>query len=326
MRLKIKSEKKSLWLIRFIGIILLIFILTRIDLSSVAYTITKVNLWYLALAIILILPVIFFKSWRWQSLLKTQGITYPLRQAFLAYFSGIYLGLATPGRLGEFARVLYLTDDKELSVSEAFSSVLVDRLCDVYLLLIVIGYALIAFSLLGGETIIAVIILAFLLALSLLLLNRQIGTRLIRIVYKAKVLKRFERRMDTFVEEFYSGIQGLVSSRLVFPVLLTVAAYTVYFGQCYLLALSLNLPLSFFYVGACMAVSFLVAMIPVSIAGIGTRDAALIALFSLRGVTAESALSYSLLVLFTFYIATAVMGVVAWQIKPLMRKIVNKAS
>lgn len=308
--------KKRFWLIRLFGILLLIFLLTRVDLSSIASAITKVNLWYLAAVIVLTPPGIFFRSWRWQSLLKMQGITYPLRQAFLACLSGFYLGLATPGRLGEFAKVLYLTDDKELPFGKAFSSVLVDRLFDIYLLVIVGGFGLISFSLLG-ETILAVIVLLLLLAISLLILSRRIGQRLIGVVYKAKILSRFKGRIDTFVDQFYWGVERLTGRKLVFPLLLTLAAYATLFSQCYLLALSLNLPLSFFYVAICMAVATLVALIPVSVCGIGTRDITLIALFSLQDIAYESALSYSLLVLFTLYIFTAVMGAIAWQTKPI---------
>ncbi|GAH55102.1 unnamed protein product, partial [marine sediment metagenome] len=97
----------------------------------------------------------------------------------------------------------------------------------------------------------------------------------------------------------------------------TLVTYAIFFSQCYLLALSLNLSLSFLDIAVYMAVANLVVLIPVSIAGIGTRDATLIALFSLQGVSAEAALSYSLLVLFTFYICGAAMGAIAWQIKPI---------
>lgn len=308
--------KKRLWLIRLIGIILLIFVITRVDLSSVASTITKVNLWYLALAIALNFPLIFFKAWRWQSLLKMQDVDYGFRQAFPAYLSGIYLGLVTPGRLGEFSRVLYLTNDKELSFGEAFSSVLVDRLCDIYMLVIVSCFGFIAFSL-AGEAKLAVIAPLLLIAISILLLSRRIGKRLMRVLYKVKLFKRFERRINTSVDQFYWGVERLTGRKLVFPLLLTLAAYAIYFSQCYLLVLSANLSLSFFYVAICMAVASLVALIPISISGIGTRDATLIALFSLQNIAAESALSYSLLVLFTFYICGGAMGAVAWQIKPL---------
>lgn len=309
--------KIRLWLIRLIGIILLIFILTRVDLSSVASTITKVNLWYLTAAVIIIIPSILLKSWRWQLLLKMQRVDYGLKQAFPAYFGSIYLGLFTPGRLGEFARILYLTNDKELPVGGAFSSVLVDRLFDIYLLVAVGGYGLIAFSLLGEGTMLAVTIVALLVVISLLLLNRRIGKGLIGTVYRAKVFNRFGGRIKTSVDQFYSGLERLANRKLVFPLLLTLATYALYFGQCYLLALSLNLPLSFLYITICMAVAVLITMIPITIAGIGTRDATVIALFSLQGIASESALSYSLLVLFAFYICAAVMGAIVWQIKPI---------
>jgi len=306
-----------LWLIRLLGILLLIFILTRIDLSSVVSTTARVNLWYLALAIALIVPVILLKSWRWQFLLKMQGITYPLRRAFLAFFGGIYLGLATPGRVGELGRIFYLTDDKALSFGEAFSSVLVDRLFDIYLLLLVGGYGLIAFHLIKGSMIVSVIILTLILALPLLFLNKRIGKRLIGLVYQAKLLRRFAGKLDASADQFYAGVDRLTHPSLILPSLSTLAAYAILFTQWYLLALSLNLPLSFLEIAIYVSVANLVTLIPISIAGIGTRDATLIVLFSLHGISAESALSYSLLVLFIFYICVAAMAAIAWQIKPL---------
>lgn len=309
--------KKRLWVIRLLGVLLLIFILTRIDLPNVASAIAKVNLWYLVLVIILHLPVVFLKAWRWQYLLKMQGVTYPLRHSFPAYFSGVYLGLTTPGRLGDFARVLYLRHDKELPVGGALSSVLVDRLYDIYLLVIVGGFGLIAFSPLGERTVLFILFLVFILAVFSLFLNWQIGKRAVSVIYKVSALQRLKAQIDTSVDQFYAGLGGLTRKGLIFCSLLTLVAYAIYFGQCYLLALSLNLSLSFLYVTSCMAVAVLITMIPISIAGIGTRDGTLIFLFSLQGVSAESALSYSLLVLFTFYICGAAMGAIAWQIKPL---------
>lgn len=309
--------KTASWLIRLIGIVLFVFILTRIDLSGIAFTITKVNLWYLVPVIILIPPLILLKSWRWQLLLKMQGITYPLRQAFAAYFGGMYLGLVTPGRLGELGRVFYLTDDKELSFGGAFSSVLVDRLLDIYLLLLVGGYGLVALSLLPERMILSIIILVLLLSLPFLLLNKRTGKWLIGLVNQTKLLGKLGKKMDTAADQFYSGVDRLANPRLTLPLLINLAAWAIYFAQCHLLVLSLNLPLSFLDIAIYMAVAVLVTLIPVSIAGIGTRDATLIALFSFQGLSAESALSYSLLVLFSFYICGAVMAAIVWQIKPI---------
>ena len=47
---------------------------------------------------------------------------------FLIYMSSLYIGFLTPGELGEFVKVLYLTNDKKISIGAGFSSVLTDRL------------------------------------------------------------------------------------------------------------------------------------------------------------------------------------------------------
>jgi uncharacterized protein (TIRG00374 family) len=306
-----------LWLIRLLGVLLLIFILTRIDLSSVASTIAKVNLWYLALVVALMIPVIFLKSWRWQTLLRMQGLHYPLWQAFLAFFGSLNIGLATPGRLGEFSRVFYLVSDKGLSFSTAFSSVLVDRLFDVYFLLLAAGVGLITIPSVSANITLSVIILVVLLTIPFLLLQKRIGIAFIRLVAKFKPLHGFGERLTAAADQFYAGIAKLASPGLIVSFLITAAAYAILFLQWKLLALSLGLALPFLYVAAYMSVANLLALLPISIAGLGTRDAALIGLFSLHGISVEGALSYSLLVLFAFYICAAAMSAVAWQLKPL---------
>jgi uncharacterized protein (TIRG00374 family) len=309
--------KKRTWLIRLLGVILFIVILTRVDLSSVLSVIADVNLSYLGTAIVLTIPMLVLKSWRWQSLLKMQGIAYPLRQAFPAYVGGLYLGMVTPGRLGELGRAFYLTNDRGLSLGAAFSSVVVDRLLDIYVLLLAGGYGLIAYSLLPGGTIPSVIILVLLVALPLSLLRKTIGKGLIRAIYHVRLFARFRARIDTSADQFYHGVDMLARPRLILPLAITLAAWAVYFAQCYLLVLSLEFHLSYLDTAVYMAAAILVTLIPISIAGIGTRDATLIALFSVQGIDAESALSYSLLVLFSFYVCVAVMATIAWQIKPI---------
>jgi uncharacterized membrane protein YbhN (UPF0104 family) len=49
-----------------------------------------------------------------------------------------------------------------------------------------------------------------------------------------------------------------------------------------------------------MAISNLISFIPISISGLGTRDATLIYLFSLIDLTPELAVSYAFLVFITF--------------------------
>tara|TARA_B100000427_G_C15460098_1_gene573624 strand:- start:997 stop:1215 length:219 start_codon:yes stop_codon:yes gene_type:complete len=66
-----------------------------------------------------------------------------------------------------------------------------------------------------------------------------------------------------------------------------------------------------------MAISNLVSFLPISISGLGTRDATLIFLFSLINIQSELALSYSLLIFFTIFLAGGLFGYFCWWIKPL---------
>jgi uncharacterized membrane protein YbhN (UPF0104 family) len=66
---------------------------------------------------------------------------------------------------------------------------------------------------------------------------------------------------------------------------------------CFMLALSLGLNISYWYLLVSLAISSAVAILPISISGLGTREATFILLFSLIAIVPEEAISFSLLVL-----------------------------
>ena len=94
-------------------------------------------------------------------------------------------------------------------------------------------------------------------------------------------------------------------------------AYAVFYLQCYLIALALRLPLSYAYAAFCVSIASLLALLPISISGLGVRDATFLALLLPLGVTAELAISYSLLILLVFNVFGGALGAIAWFSKPL---------
>jgi len=65
-----------------------------------------------------------------------------------------------------------------------------------------------------------------------------------------------------------------------------------------------------------VALGSLITLLPISISRLGTRAAAMIAYLDTVGIPAEAALSFSLLVFVTFYVAGGLIGALAWWIKP----------
>ena len=115
---------------RLIGLGILVLILLKLDLKATISTLAGVRWGYLVLAVA-VNPLLFgIKSWRWRELLRMQGIGYRWLDAFLAFLAGLFLGLVTPGRVGEVGKAFYLKQDLDVLVSEGLANVLMDRLFD----------------------------------------------------------------------------------------------------------------------------------------------------------------------------------------------------
>jgi len=298
------------WL-RWIGLSLLGFILWRVDTSKVLLLLSQAVPSLLIVAVLLNIPQIFLKVLRWRWLLHSQHIVYGMVPAILSYFGSIFIGLVTPGRLGEFVRVGHLSKDCNISTGQALSSVLVDRLFDFCALFLVGTTALLTLGI-GNSTVgllgLAGSVILAMLPLAIFMNDKMFGW------LKALGLRRVPAY--DWLLELRSGLKQLALPSLLAGTMLTLLAYVIFFSQCYLLAFSVRLQASFVEVSFAVALGSLVTLLPISFSGIGTRDAAVVAYLGAVGVTAEEALGFSFLVFLNFYVAGALLGAVAWWMKP----------
>ena len=311
------KQRLIAWAPRLLGLILLGVLLTRLDLPQVYLTLRKANLPLMAIALFTIVPLILVKTIRWQVILRSQKIYFQLWPAFLAYFGSLFIGFLTPGRLGEFIKAIHVSREGQVSPARAFSSVLADRLFDLYALLFVGGMALLTLT--AGKTGIGVVLgaMALITVPITLFLNETTFGWLQRGGSKwgGPVAQRLFGSTG-WLQEIREGLRQLTFVKLIITIGLTALAYLIFFGQGYLLALALELPVGFGPVSYAIALGSLVTLLPISISGLGTREAAMIAYLGTVGVTAEVALSFSLLVSLIFYIGGGLMGAIAWWIKP----------
>ena len=309
------------WL-RLIGLGLLGLLLWRVDIAATIRTFGNANLGLVLIVLALDLLLVLVKSVRWLVLMVAQGIQYSVGSAYLAYFGSVFIGLLTPGRLGEFVKTLHVSQDCEISTGRALSSVLADRLFDLYMLLGVGGAALIALAAKGGGSNLAgLALLTLCLTVPLAIFLHEGAFSLVQRL--GLHLGRIGQHLfgpQSWVLELRSGLQQLSLPWVVGAMALTVLAYAIFFGQCYLLALALGLRVGFVQVSYTVALGSLVTLLPISISGLGTREAAIVAYLGTVGVPTEAALGFSLLVFVTFYIAGGLMGALAWWIKPVPLK------
>ncbi|NJN67999.1 MAG: flippase-like domain-containing protein [Chloroflexaceae bacterium] len=302
--------------LRLVGLALLVFLLIQIDLARLVQVLRATNPVLFAVAVGTILPMIGTKTVRWLRILHAQAIPYRLQPAFLAYLGSMFVGLLTPGRLGEFVKALHVSRDCGVPLARAFSSVLVDRLYDLYLLLIVGSAALLTLVHSGAELLTLVVSVgALTVPLALFLSDpafafaQHLGRRFGRVGQRVFAT-------DGWLVEMRNGIRQLSPRSVVLATALTVVSYGIFFGQCYLLALALKMPLSYVEVSYAVAIGSLVTLLPISISGLGTREASIIAYLGTAGIPAETALGFSILVFTTFYLSGGLMGAVAWWVQP----------
>jgi hypothetical protein len=306
---------------RLIGLVILAVILLRLDLEATVATLAEVRWGYLLLALAAD-PFLFgLKSWRWRELLQMQDIPYPVLDAFLVFVAGLFLGLVTPGRVGEMSQALYLKQDRGVLVSEGLANVLVDRLFDLYTILILGVAGLIWFRLLP-EWILGLLVAGTIamVLMPLALLSERLAAWGLRLARQLPPLRRYETRLSEATDHFQRGLRPLMTARLAVPLGLTLVAYALFFGQAYLLALALDLQIGIAYLAVCVSVAGVITLLPISFSGLGTRDAVLIALFAPLGISAEQAVAFSTLFFLTFYVGGGIIGFVAWQLKPLGKK------
>ncbi|MCK5243607.1 flippase-like domain-containing protein [bacterium] len=307
--------KFKVW--RFLGVVIFVYILYKIDWPQMTSVLKRINLQWIIIAALINIPHLWLKSTRWQFLLAVQNKTIRNREAFLLYMSSLYLGVVTPGRLGEFAKAIYLRQAGITTISHGFSSVLVDRLFDLYLLFLLAMAGLVFLTPWPGSDAFGWAGFAGAVIVPLIFLFSGRTEQLISLLYKKVLASKLLKFAKEGGEQFGQGMRELMTCRIYRAGLLTLVAWLLFFFQCFLIAKALELPITYMEIILVMAITNIFTFLPISISGLGTREAALCFLLLPRGISLELILAYSMGVLVVFFVAGGLMGAVAWCMRPL---------
>lgn len=301
-------------------IILLIIIYFYVDLTKIIYYLKQTKIEILLLFIPLIFPLYLFKAIRLNRLLACQGINYSIKDTLFIFFSSNFLGFITPGRIGEFAKIVYLKQDLDIPFSKSFPAVIVDRFYDLYFLTLVAIFGLLYFNILDSFPVLIYASIIFLLIVPFILFNQKV----LEYFYELKVIRRF-KKIREFLKIYTKEVNGMISlKKILMSMIYTTISYAILFTQCKLILMSLDININYIQISYMMAITNLVTFLPVSISGIGTRDITLMFLFSLVGIQKELAISYSFIVLIMFNLIGGFICFIFWYIKPIDIKLINK--
>jgi hypothetical protein len=264
--------------------------------------------------------MIYLKAIRWSLLMRMQGYRYSYWNCFLVYMSSMYWGNITPGRAGDFVKVLYLKEDLKQPIGLGMTSVLVDRVFDLYILLILGCLGLLIYPMPADPRLVRLVEIFFglLVLATLLVFNRKIGETLIKAVFQRALGNRLKEKASQAFKDFHKGMEAFYSPALLGPVALSVVSYVLAFGACWLLAEAIGLHISVFYLAFTISVVNIVSLL--TFLGMGTREGALIILFGLIALTREQALAYSLLLFIVGTVLFTIVCFLCFLLKPIRWK------
>ncbi len=286
------------WLLRLLGPALLVLFLVNADLGQLWATLSGARLWPIALSLLLMPPFVIIKSWRWVRILREMGLSLDLPAACALYTVGLFYGATTPGQAGDLLKAVYLRDRGQ-PMAPAMLSVVLDRLFDLLVMAALATVGIFALGqLLPSRELRGLLVVGMgvgLVALTVLLLAR--GPRQWSLTV---ALPRLAPGLTASLARWNSQLSGLALRPG--PVAAVVAASL--FSACFtflrlwllFLALGLDRVPLYVVVGASALIAVL-QVLPISIAGVGVRDAVLIAILQPYGYSAEQALTLSALFL-----------------------------
>lgn len=302
------------------GILLFLYIILNVDFIKIFEVLKNINIFYLIISLLLGVPIIVIKALKWKLLIKAYKINYSLIKSITSWLVGFSFGIVTPGRVGDLVRVLYLKE--KVNLGKSLTTVIVDRVIDILILFCLAIFGIISFVMFYTEigalyTIVPVIFVLFLVAVYLLTKKRFVYF-LLKPIFKITPNKH-KTKIDITIDNFYSGLNSMKRKKhiILSSTILGILAWFFLILQFYFFGLSLNLNLSYQFLLIIVPIITLLDALPISFAGIGTRDAALIFFFTPLLLAPETAISFSLLILFFNYALTGIIGLLIWFKNPI---------
>jgi len=285
---------------------LILYLIFKLDLSDVGRNFRALSPIFVVGAGGLIFMMVLTNSLRWQTILKSKHIRLPYWRLVYFYLVGIFFSSFLPTSVGgDFARVVAVAAETDRR-ADAFASVIVERFLGFFVLLPValfslpfVRHEISEWKLLAvvGLVAIAVFVVAYLMLL------RPVAKRFAMLIDpvlgmlgRFRARERLEKAYEAIVD--YSRFRGTIL--VAFG--LSLIARLLWIASCYLVAQSLEIRLSFMALLLVVPVVEILRMIPISISGLGVREAAFVGMLRQFGVEDSRGFTLAVIIYVIFFL------------------------
>jgi uncharacterized protein (TIRG00374 family) len=266
--------------------------------------------------ILILFLLTLIKALRWRMIVAAQGVRIPVGRSFRIYAASLYLGVVTPGHIGDFAKSLYLMNTG-LSTGRALFSSVMDRFFDIAFLA-AIGYVSLLFfpGIFKNQLAVSSLLLGIVLLVTVVFCwRRDIMLMFMRRFIRGIPGASARANIDAMLTDGFGAFETFGRGTAARGALMTLFAWVVHYLFFIIFAGALMLRISVPVVVVCVSAAIFTALLPVSLSGLGTRDLVLILIFNRVGYSREAAVAFS----FSFvlvYLIQGLAGLVCWFTAP----------
>lgn len=297
---------------------LISYLLSRVGLNEVVEVIrlASANYLYLLIALGLYFGAIAVGSFKWQILLRAQGIQVPFINLLSFTFVGLFFGNFLPTNVGGDLVRGYGLARHTLLPAETAISVLVDRMLGlIAFVFVAVVMALLVVYTAGQVALweVAVVAAVALLALSgifAVMLSDRLRGQLGRLFNTSLLsgLAPLYERLSSALSAYRRSYGALAAGFCISLLVLTIGSVVNY-----LISLALGGGISLLHIFLFTPLITFVLLIPISIGGIGLNQSAYVFFFNLVGVPEQKSLAMSLIMQAIIIISSLPGGILWWR-------------
>ena len=256
----------------------LFYAFNKVDISQLWFYLKTANIFYIVLAISLIIFSVAIRAERWQLLLEPfEKISF--RTLFSSTMIGYFGNAVMPFRFGELLRAYSISSIRNIDVSAAFGTILLERLLDMLGLV----FTMFIFSWFypfeyGGRNAMILIGFSSILLFSFIVWLGSKQSDFFLNLKKLSLLKATSiQRLLTIINKIVDGITSIKDTKHIGQIIIhTIFMWVVYFFVTYSVILATNISIDWVGVGVILISTSLALAIPAAPGGIGTYHAAAI--------------------------------------------------
>jgi hypothetical protein len=312
MRFKLKY-------LSFLGIIIFIWLLSRIDFAQLLTIFEKMNFFFLIVAFLISTAGLITNFLRWHYLLTCLGISLSRVKAIEFSFQSLFAE-HTPGKVGEpILKAVYLNKYAKSSLPNSLFSTIFHKFIDIWSAVIqsIIVVVVLFFLFKINLTIIIPTVIFFsliIVGLFVLVYNKKLTTLIVRPLFRMFVPKKYKEKVKINLIEFYNNFEKINKRVLLVSFLYDLVVVLITAISFYFIMLSIGQNIPFIHLIMVVPLLTIGVGLPISIAGIGIREAIFVFYFSLLEISSEIGIAFGIILLL-FRIVSLIPGLIISSVK-----------